>query len=327
VAAPDPLAVINRARALVATVDGSIRDALRVEPVDALVTLGITLIERPGMAGCDLDASWDSATRTIRVASDASPSRFRFSCLHELGHERVEVDPQVNDWLYDLGVKYSVVALEQVCDAFAAELLLPQDEVAAALQAGFRARHVAALYAGNTASREAVCVRAAQQLGGPGLIALARGNTVLFSSSWSLGFRIGRGVTQPAESVVTRAASQGHASTAAERVQLRSMRSFTDLTGDAVLTDDGYTFAVLRQTADEVDHQGRPLRKTWTCKRCGDDITDSGWCDDCRQRICPECGCDCPPMPAIRRAVCAECGVQLPLVGDECGVCGSPIPR
>lgn len=324
--APDPGTIVRYAKELVADLDAHTQRALVDDQEAALAALDISVVERFGVSGCDLDASWNRRTRTITIASDASPGRKRFSCLHEFGHERLDDHVEINNWLYGLGQKHSGPTAETVCDAFAAELLLPQDDVAAALTPGFKARHVVQLFENHSASREAVCVRAAQHLGSPGLVVLARGSTVLFSSNRSLPFRIGRGVDQPQSSVITRASSSEYASTPAERVQLRKLQSFTDLTGDAVRTNDGYTFAVLRQALDEVDHHGRLRAKTWTCGQCRADITDADWCNDCRRRICPDCGCQCPPRkPEPKRAVCQGCYIQLPVEADECPTCGHPV--
>lgn len=322
-APPDPLAVIRHARRLVARYDADQLALLVEDPVAQVQHIDGLTVRFRRTAGCDLDASYDATAGTITIDPDASPSRARFSCLHELGHHTSDRDDEVNDWLYRLG-DHADKVVEQLCDAFAAEILLPAEYVAEALRPGFSARHVARLANEATASREACVVRAAQQLREPGMVVLADPDgMVRFSSARSLPMRIGRSVRQPADSLIARAGQASRAATShPETVTLRGRkRSYTEFHGTAHLTDDGYVFAVLRAVDDDHDARGvtfTPAR-AWICSGCGEDISDEDWCSTCSGRRCQTCGCRCgPPKPVKKPRVCPDCGLQIPLAHDTC---------
>lgn len=325
---PDPIALRHRAEELVSTFDDDLIDQLRQDPAAGVAALGITVVETvTSGSSCDLDASYNRRTNVISVSELASPSRRRFSLLHELGHERINksaVGGGVADWLDGFDRNADAVE-ERVCDAFAAHIIFSGVDVA--LPTNFGARAVIDLWEADTASREACCVFAAQHLGAPGMVVLARDGEVLFSSPHSLQFRIGRGVEQDERSAITRAGNEGLARAHRERPTLRSGPSYTDLDGDARLTDDGYVFAVLREARQRTDRHGIPERSTWTCLTCDDDITDEDWCNTCRQRICPECGCRCAgpwPEPKAERR-CGACGMAAAAAVSECELCGAEL--
>jgi Zn-dependent peptidase ImmA (M78 family) len=323
VSLPDPIALQRRARDLAHRHPAEVRAALAVDPISVVRDeFGITIVERPrGGRGCDLDASYDEETNTITLDSSAAASRKRFSCLHELAHHDVSLDAELCDWLYQLG-KHQSPTLELLCDAYAAEILLDTATVAAALPQRFRARHLYQLVDESTASREACVVRAAQHLAGPGLIVLADDQGVVkFSSARSLAFRVGRGVQQDEQSVITRAAKSGSAVATRERLMLRNGRSYTELSGDAISSDDGYVYAVLRDAGDDVDMRGNSFeaRRSWHCPTCDEDITDEDWCNTCNRKVCRTCGCQCGrPRPAAKPRVCPDCHLEIPIAATEC---------
>src|SRR4051794_33062668 len=97
--APDPMAVISRARSLVARYDDDTRELLAMDPVGIVGSMpGITIqyLSRRG-GRCELDASYDSDTGIITLDSAASGSRLRFSCLHEFCHREVGLDEDISD--------------------------------------------------------------------------------------------------------------------------------------------------------------------------------------------------------------------------------------
>jgi len=323
--APDPMAVIRRARILAERYDDDTRELLAYDPVSIVGSIsGITIQYVPRRQGrCELDASYDSDTGIITLDSTASESRLRFSCLHEFGHREVDLDGDISDWLWGLG-DHRVDSVEKLCDAFAAEILFPNATIDDRLPRGFGARHVARLFANSPASREACVVRAAEHLGGPGLVVLAdEFGKVRFSSSRSLPLRLGRGVQQADSNVLTRAGASEHAAIVGrEKFALRSgLMTYTDFVGDAVCTDDGYVFGVFRDAGADVDMRGIAFepKKTWMCNGCGEDINDEDWCDACSRKICQTCGCRCGPCrPKKKARVCPLCHLEIPLALDEC---------
>lgn len=327
--APDPLAIRRWALALADAYGSEEQLLLATNPIEAVTELrGLNVVLRPSPgSGCDLDASYNRVTKTVTIDSTASPSRRRFSCLHELGHHDSDSNADLAEWLYQIGTKERKYVAESVCDAFAAELLLPRGRVSQHLVSGFGARQVAQLFERFEASREACVVTAADALRGPGLVVLADSiGNVLFSSARSLPFRIGRGVTQAVGSVISRAGTNGLAATSArETVTLRSGKAtYTEFRGDAFRLADGYVFAVLRDAGDDVDQYGNIYggARAWLCGECREDISDEPWCSECNRRRCSTCGCECAtPTKSKPPTYCKRCGCFIPLAFTDCPDC------
>jgi hypothetical protein len=295
-----------------------------MDPVGIIGSMqGISIQFVPRRGGrCELDASYDSDTGIITLDSNASESRIRFSCLHEFCHREIDLDGDISDWLWGLG-DHRTDATEKLCDAFAAEILFPDATISDRLPRNFGARHVARLFAESPASREACVVRAAEHLGGAGLVVLAdEYGKVRFSSARSLQMRLGRGVQQAESNVLTRAgASEFAATVGREKFTLRSGQlTYTEFAGDAVRTDDGYVFGVFRDAGADVDMRGIGFepKKTWICNGCGEDIDDEDWCNTCSRKICQSCGCRCGPFRPKKKARICPHGLEIPLALDEC---------
>ncbi len=322
--APDPMAVIGRARTLAHRFDDDERELLAMDPVGIIGSMpGITIQYVPRRGGrCELDASYDSDTGIITLDSAASNSRLRFSCLHEFCHREIGNDRDISDWLWDLG-EHRTTETEKLCDAFAAEILFPNSTLGDRLPRNFGARHVVRLFDDSTGSREASVVRAAEHLGGPGLVVLAdEYGMVRFSSSHSLPLRLGRGVQQRTANVLARAGRTEYAAIVGrETFTLRSgKQTYTEFVGDAVRADDGYVLGVFRDAGADVDMRGVAFepKKTWMCNGCHEDIYDEDWCNTCRRKICQTCGCGCGPYrPKKKPRICPH-GLEIPLARDEC---------
>ena len=290
---------------------------MAADPVGEVQRLGVTVRWASTADACGLHASYDRDTDTITLDLSASDARTRFSCLHELGHREVDSDDEINDWLWDLGPDGSRRTLEELCDAFAAEILLPLEDCRARLRPGFGAREVLDLMGEATASREACVVRAAQLLHEPGIVVLAGPDAVVqFSSCRSLRFRVGRGVPQRADSVIGRAAAQEYASTAGDSLQLATGTSFELFRGDA-RSRQGVIVAVLRRV--DPDEEREP--KAVTCPKCDDVLDDPDWCPTCRRPVCPTHGCGCPPTRTPERRVCSKHHMVIPIGADVCSWC------
>lgn len=322
--APDPLAIIGRARALAHRYDDDTRELLAYDPISIISSIqGITIryVARRG-SRCELDASYDSDTGIITLDSTASESRLRFSSLHEFCHREIDLDGDISDWLYSLGT-HRAVTTEEVCDGFAAEILIPSSTIGDRLPRDFGARHVARLSEDSPASREACVVRAAHHLATRGLVILAdQYGQVRFSSSHSLPMRLGRGVQQANSNVISRAGSSEYATVAGrETFTLRSgKQTYTEFIGDAVRTEDGYVFGVFRDAGADVDIRGISFesKKTWTCNGCAENIYDENWCNVCRQKVCQTCGCRCGPYRAKPKPRICPHGLEIPLALSEC---------
>jgi IrrE N-terminal-like domain len=173
-----PRAAIERhTRRLLDSLDPDVRDGLSIDPI-AVITARLKVRvqlrpERSGTGHCSIDGSYFPDPPRISVAESLSRRRVNFSVLHELGHHLQADDAILADILWhepDGGTGLE----EDVSDAFAAEVLLPQhlvDEIIG--DAGPTAAAVADLFATTQASREACCVRAAHRVRGPGYVVLA----------------------------------------------------------------------------------------------------------------------------------------------------------
>jgi len=322
--APDPMAVVSRARTLAHRYDEDTRELLAYDPVSIVGSMpGVTIqyVPRRG-SRCELDASYDSETGIITLDSAASESRLRFSCLHEFCHHEIGLDGDISDWLWGLD-GHRAKETETLCDAFAAEILFPNSTIGDRLPRNFGARHVVRLFADSPGSREACVVRAAEHLGGPGLVVLAdEYGMVRFSSSHSLEMRLGRGAHQPNSNVLVRAGAAEYAAIVGrEKFALRSGKlTYTEFVGDAVRTDDGYVFGVFRDAGADVDMRGIAFesKKMWICNGCGEDIYDEDWCNTCSRKICQTCGCRCGPYRPKKKARICPHGLEIPLARDEC---------
>jgi len=325
VGAPDPVALRRQAARLVGQLDEPVRDELRRNPNLAVeIYFGLTVIVGSA-SGCGLDASYDRRAQTIRISEFASDSRRRFSCLHEFGHHLIATDDEIQDWLYARGGQHDAATEEQLADAIAATLILPDSVVEEHLTSGWTVRSLAAFVADQEfASREACCVRAAQRLMKNGMVILSKGSDVLFSAPRNLPFRIRRNARQADSSLFARAARTGFATASYESVNLGGFVSGMQFDGQARTTADGYTFSVLTESLAEVDRGGRPLPARWTCRECNGDITGEPWCERCSRRQCPDCGCACPPSkagPSVVAVVCQNCFLMIPTACVECPNC------
>lgn len=175
---------------LVAAIPISIRYALAVNAEDALrrllgvhVAPVLQLNNSRGTGGwCDgLSLTTD---RIICYAPTPGSRRQNFTLLHEFGHLRVSEDDDALDWLADRVDPSS--DLERLCDAIAAEILLPASTVIRVLDGNAPApSHLQQLYTASQASEEVCAIALAARLPARGAIALIqrRSATVAFAAA------------------------------------------------------------------------------------------------------------------------------------------------
>jgi len=274
----------------------------------------------PGTSPCSIAGSFQPEDRLITVEQSKSEGRIRFTILHELGHALAYSDDAIQDWLFGLG-DLSRRAEEQYANAFATEVLLPKKMVDDVIPTeGPNAWDVVRLWRSSTASREAVCVRSAQRLLCPGLVAIVRGTIIQFAATRSLLFDVPRDSDQGEGSYFERSTQTDSLREHGVEVSLPDGLNSGLFYADAYRDDDGYTFVVLQEnrppwiagqgvsTEPELNELDCPVcdRVRWTaarrCPRCGD-------------YPCPDHGCSCNigPWrdPRVRR--CEKCHIELPL--------------
>lgn len=298
---------------LVSSISDDEKSHFAADPVATLMDLGFSIREVPPSgigSGCSVAGSYsEGPPPVITVVTDLSRGRRRFSALHEYGHALVKDDDETLDLLF-AEVDHGNRLEEEICDAVAAELLLPRALVAAHISdMGPTARSVIELFHGSQASREAVCVRAAQRIHGVGHVMLARDGVARFTSSRGMPFGISRDTNQGADHITMRAGTSGRARGLSE-VTYASGATSDQFHADAVADGDGYVFAVFveerpawernfappivdRTIPNEVECSHCDVQFTAfgaPCKHCGD-YRHAGGCDRCSCRAGKERQC------------------------------------
>lgn len=320
---------------LAQSLDEAVRKALARDPFTTVgEEFGLTvalLDETP--EGCSCAGSYDRERRTIFVATTPFSRRSRFTCLHELSHHLIEINEDFLIAVVELEpAGRGQMAEEKVCDAFAAEILLP-DALVEQVLAGDKpeAHHLVDLFVLSKASREACAVRLSQRLGGEGHVMLARPDgTAIFTASAS-DYRVARGVPQGTNHITLQAARNGKAR--GETFVRFATGNEKPLWGDAV-SDGRFVYAVLIETptweVSGVRIHSRALEGATPmeveCERCGHGFeTWERPCAICGVHRCPNCGrCGC--RAEISEKACPRCHLikpanQFPAGSDRCADC------
>lgn len=253
---------------------------------------------------------------TLTVAESRSVRRQQFTVLHELGHHL-----QKNDARLALDVRRQPADNEEfedaACDMFASLVLIPDGMLPARPDGRSpSAADVVALFEKTRASRAACCVRIAERLGTPGVVAVLDFNGMV-------SFAAGHGDLIPP----ARRSSQAHTPlvTAALRngqdvqvddtyLQYRTGTRSDPLYGDAAWSGE-YLITVMvsdrpgwKSFAPPRTHARRFVPRTWTCEVCGDDFAAAGSCERCGTPRCDNGHCACTGA-ADRR--CERCYLVL----------------
>lgn len=273
--------------------------------------------------------------REIGVARAASARRMNFTALHELGHHLQPDHPEVGLALAELDDEWRSLE-DRICDAFASEVLLPDDLVSSHLLAdrlGPTANQIIELFHATDASRAACCVRAAQHLRVEGWVILTDlGGTVIFAAGANHPFRLAPGTEQPDSSIVSLAGRTG-AAQGLSAVTYPSGKSSPHFNTDAV-ADGEYVFAVLSLGATPWNPQPVPRalqRPNGAPSSCLDPGCGHEWisfddpCGKCGERECPRCE-RCACIPVVDQRLCRECYLPKPAVlfedaGEVCRDC------
>lgn len=255
----------------------------------------------------------------IGIAQATSLRRMNFTALHELGHHLQPDHPEVGLALAELDDEWRGLE-DRICDAFAAEILLPDELVTPVLaddRLGPTASQVADLFDRSRASRAACCVRAAQHLHVDGWVILSdRDGQVLFAAAANHEFRLAPGTVQPESSIITMAGLRGSAQ-GLSPVTYPSGKTSPHFNTDAV-ADGDYVFAVMSlgatpwNPAPVPPRLRRPGGVPTVCVNpgCGHEWVDfDAPCDKCGERRCPQCDrCGC--VPAVERRLCTGCYID-----------------
>lgn len=162
----------------IARLSDSSRQALAADPIAAAAAeLDLTIIcrkqveqKRDSRGGCSGISFLED--RLVQYVETPGSKRAYFTVLHEVGHFLVLDDDDALDWIADEADPSS--ALETLCDAIAAQLLLPDSTVSATIGAGpVTSRHVLDLYSQSSASRWVSAIAVARYLPCAGAVLVA----------------------------------------------------------------------------------------------------------------------------------------------------------
>lgn len=301
--------------------------SLREDPIAELQSwpdIQVSLVhETHGVGRCSVTGSYRDRTQppTLVVGMSRSLRRRGFTGLHELGHHLQQTDLELGQRLFAYGD--SEAFEEAACDAFAARVLLPDDQIVGCTNPrGPNAPDVVEMFQRFQASREACCVRAAEYLNGAGVV-------VLLDATGTVIFAAPRGAIPPARgsnqsgTPLIEAALQSSATVERDQtyVVYRDGSSSDLLYGQAAWCDEDYLIAVLavdsaawRAFAPPRPGTGRSrFGSWWTCETCEDEfrVTEVP-CERCGEPRCGNghCGCTLARTKNDRR--CDTCFLVLP---------------
>lgn len=300
--------------------------ALREDPLAELQSwpdIQVSLVPDIGGGGrCSVTGSYLDQTQppTLVVSTSRSHRRRGFTGLHELGHHLQQTDLELGKRLFTY--QDSEAFEEAACDAFAARVLLPDDQIVSRIdRRGPTALDVVEMFQRFQASREACCVRAAEYLRGAGVVVLLDAiGTVVFAAPRSI-IPPARGSDQSGTPLIE-AALRSSATVERDQtfVSYRDGGTSDALYGQAVWCDEDYLIAVLA-----VDHAAwrafAPPRldtgrsrfgSWWTCETCEDHfrITESA-CECCGEPQCGNSHCGCAAARAKNDRTCDTCFLTL----------------
>jgi Zn-dependent peptidase ImmA (M78 family) len=335
-------AVRAQACAMLSTLDTVLpgrREDLRRDPVDVLRTWPEVIYREVPAADtgsrCSVAGAYYGTEDPplLTVADAASPGRRAFTALHELGHHLQQSDFDLDEALHAHGSNAAAFE-DAACDAFAADVLLPEELVDQHLPVGTpTADDIVALNRASSASRAAVCVRAAERLAVPGQVVLLDGAGIVQFAAAHLMPRPLRDSDQHRAHVVAQALS----TTSRRAHGLMRLRYRDGIEGDELYAQaapvDGF-LVVVAVTEHPPWERGFTLPIAQTGPRasaricvhpeCGHEFTSFDRpCVRCGAPACPACGrCACAPV--VKEKPCPGCFQILPLRlfdGDRCQDC------
>lgn len=268
--------------------------------------------------GCSVAGGYLWDPPTLVVTESMSWRRQQFTLLHELGHHLQKTD-------IDLGTRVvehrePEVFEDACCDAFAAQILLPDDLVASHISSrGPTVRTATELFDASNASRAAICVRLANRLQSPGAVmVLDEVGSVTFAAAHGGLYPPARGSDQTGNPLVRAALEIEEASRVIMRddaqVWYSTGHSSERLYGQAAWAGDRLFVIMVEYSAPWLsmspprDGTAEHTTDRWEqCEHCQRSFTIGVKCRSCRQPRCPVGHCACTSKAD---KVCAECFLQ-----------------
>ena len=308
---------------LVASLESATRELLSRNPKEAATScFGLCLSEASTLGqrrGADGWCDGLSFTEEGVVLYAATPRsrRENFTIAHEIGHHLVDTDEDDDlwDWLGDHSERGAFI--EHTCDAVASRLLLPRDQVGAALanrQPSGSLLHE--LFISSEASREVCAISIAERIGCDGFVLLAKADTatVTFASRFK--------ETRPSPLRGDNLPSS-HSLRSLQPKQIQAQESWWPNWGNdrrsyyqhAFRDDNDWIYAVFavndlwgasRLHLPQEEPVPRPkFQVNCSCGYRG--ITSNFPCPTCHKAPCPDCGCDCDWKTKLPTGRCQNC--------------------
>jgi Zn-dependent peptidase ImmA (M78 family) len=321
----------RHADTLLSRIETDVAEALRLRPLQTLIDiyeLTVHPLRTADTGSCGVAGRYHESEGRVEYDATAVAGRQTFTLLHELCHHLAYQDDSVATFLEGLALEE---AEEDLCDAFAAALILPADLVGHHIgPAGPTAAAVRELHDASTASREACAVAAAQRLTSSGYVVIAATDgTVQFAARSRTPYRIARATPQP-ETILAEAGRHGQARSDAATLRYRSGHPTDPYAADA-LRDGDYVFAVLTRGRPAwagglwIPPVERPASEEVVC---GDPACGHAWtawgrpCPACGEHRCPECQrCGCNRSRPEVEVTCVSCGLLVPAHRVSAGLC------
>lgn len=285
-----------------------------LKPLIEAIGISVEITTGGGDAACSVAGSSTSTSITV---VHADPARMAFTALHELGHIRAENNHPVQQRLLTLHSSRDLE--EDVCDAMAALMLLPDDVVSDVLgERGRTARGLHSLVTRRYASREASCVAVAQRLEAPGYVGVVRADSgeLLFAARSGDVLPLRRGLDQNLSAL--RPALTGTATVRDRGTLVFANGTPTqDFYLDAVRSDGIVYFVATDDRADWGAVTTGSLRpgfgdaETAYCDTCDQTFPVRRRCPVCSEAVhetCSSCSCEAPPVSRGSRP-CRLCGI------------------
>lgn len=321
------MTIRQHASRLVDAIPENLRQALSTDPETALTGLpGISVTPVPQLRDARGAGGWCDGLSfmndgIICYAPSPRSRRQNFTLLHEFGHLCVDGDDDALDWLADRA--NPPADLERLCDAIAAEILIPASAVTRLL-AGSQPEpgHLRQLYAASSASEEVCAIALASRIPVRGAVLLIRRDTATVTFAATSGYpllRIPRDLPvpprHPLRDLGTRQQWTGwttpdlrvaladlpakasesripHESMLRVRAEAGPRRTTAVLFDIATPGDFTENFSGRARQPASGEAEGLDLN---SCPACGQDSARSSYpCEDCGVPPCPACGrCHC----------------------------------
>lgn len=296
-------------------------ERLRVDPIAELHRwndLSLNLISEAGSReDCSVAGSYRPTPPTLFVTQSKSIGRQNFTALHELGHHLQQTDIALGNAVFQHGDPDQFE--EQSCDAFAARILLPDQELASTLDPrGPSAQDVVDLFTTrSSASREACCVWAARHLRGSGAVVLLDATGVVLFAATNGFVPPARRSDQSRTPLIEAAlASRSNGATRDDTyVTYRNGGQSDTVFGQARWFDNDYLVAVL--VTDNAPWMSLSLprpstwsekrQRFWVCETCTESFPVDDKCARCADPRCPNGHCGCHAARASMDKQCIEC--------------------